>query len=151
MTIKFDHLSLSPSAVVKVSWSNFKSFTPPSWNIIENFPAFTYRRLLESSIHNNVGIGSLSHQSDIVNCETISIRTSTSLEFEGVLSDINVDVQYFSSDLVVSWSNGKDFLSIPKDISLTRSKRNSLPTGVLESQLELSDWLRLTNRLNITS
>ena len=147
VTIEFNNL-IFPSAVVETSSTNFESASPPSRNVIEDSPFFASKvRLFKSSIHNNVLVSIVTDQFNIVNSQSIAVRTSSSNKLEFVDSLVHFDLDFEVVDLVVSWFDVSNFLSIPNNNSLAGIERNSVSAGILECQGESSfKRLRLRRR-----
>ena len=134
VTIKLYDLRV-PSLVVDLSESNLNSLSFPSWDLVEDFPSFAEVRLLETSIHNDVGVSSNLNELDVVDGESVGVHLSSSFELEDVFSRNDVDVDGLVVDIMINWDNVVSQSSIPEDLSFTRVEGHILSASILEGQL----------------
>ena len=65
--------------VVDCTIFDFDSSTFPAWNVVEDGPFAFYIRLLEATVDNNVLVGSVSLEYDVVNGKAVTIFDTRSL------------------------------------------------------------------------
>ena len=107
MTVKFDNLRIPSTFTinVKISISNFDSFTIPSWNVVEDFPRFSYARFFEALVDNNVLFSSFSLKFNIIDNQAVAIRNTSSFELESIFSRLDNYCDGFSLGSAIGRSN----------------------------------------------
>ncbi len=116
VSIEFYDL-VAPSGVVDGSLSDFDSDSFPSWDVVEEIPSVSDIGLFETSVDNDVL--AVSDESDVIDDETKTVRSSSSFDLESVLSSANVNSDHFGMDVIVSWDNRVDNFIVPNDVSET--------------------------------
>jgi hypothetical protein len=135
MAIELNNLGV-PVFVVDLSPSDFDSFSFPSGNLGEHFPAFSEVRFLKISIFSKIKRGSFPDKLDVIDSEAIAIGNTGAFELDVVISDNSLDWDSLAVNVVVAGSDIGDFLAIPENFALTRVEGNILSAGIVERNNE---------------
>ena len=142
VTIKLNNLGV-PLAVVDVSPSDLDSDTFPSWDVVEDSPGVSDVRLLEVAIDDDVGVGSVSLEDDVVDGEAVAVFNTGSFDLELVLSGLDVHHDGLGLDVVVRRNNGGDDDIVPENVAHAGLEVDILSAGPGEGELEFVGQRRL--------
>lgn len=110
----------SPVFVIDFTPSNFDSDSFPSFNVIKNSPTISFIRQLEFSVNNNVGVCSISNQTNIINSDSTSSMPTSSLKLKFIVSCFYLHPNAVTVNTMVVGNYCFDKNIVPNYIQLTR-------------------------------
>jgi hypothetical protein len=118
VAVKLNNLRF-PLGVVECTLSDFDFMTFPARNVIEDSPSVSNLWILETTVDNNVLVGSVSLEYDVINGKTVPICDTRSFKLERVFSGLDVNNHSLGVHIVVTGSDGGNNGTVPENVAST--------------------------------
>jgi hypothetical protein len=122
--------------------------TFPARNVIEDSPSVSNLWILETTVDNNVLVGSVSLEYDVINGKTVPICDTRSFKLERVFSGLDVNNHSLGVHIVVTGSDGGNNGTVPENVASTWIEGNIFPAGPGVCEME---FVRQTRRRGLTN